>query len=602
MPVRIPVGLVAILAAGASLVPRGLAGQIPDSLPPDSLPPDTVDVTARFLEAQRLEAEGVPMFPLVGAEGPRPSGSRVVFDRDSIDWANAQTLGDLLAQIPGVFVWRGGWIGRPELPQYQGRGAASVEYLLDGVPLIPVGPDSVAVDPVLMSLSLLERVEVERWPGLLRVALYTRRHDRLAARSRLGVATGDDDVARYDGALQRQFASGLGFSLAADFLSAPTASGFASGHEQTQYWIQLGYLKSKSFGAQAQLLRTEPERDPFLGVTTTDTIGEPLQGNRSDYRVRVFTERGPPDSPLRIDLLYSRTSWDGSGVTQSFDRYGGAIVHRSRTAVLKASVFGGSRWTTLDVSAQAGWSPTSLVSLRAEARHQRHDGDRMSSWVGLRASLDLPRRITLAGSARVGSAVRHPAITADSAQDLRDIGVTATWNHRVLGAELGLWRTAAFAPRAFQPFRPVAAFAPVAETEWMTIAGRVSPAPWFTIDGWYSTALGGASSDGQPPDHLVGRATIRSKFLRKFPSGIFDLKLQLSAERWGAGVLGRDAVGAALAHPGATFLRGQVQLEFGRLRIFYDRYNLQGTDGAYVPGFPVPRFGTTFGVRWDFLN
>jgi len=111
-----------------------------------------------------------------------------VFDRDSIEWGHASTVGDLLLQVPGVYLWRGGFVGRPEPVNYQGRGATSAEYYLDGLPYVATGVDSVAVDPALFSLSFLDRIEVERWPGLLRVHLVTRRHDRRAPRSRIGIA------------------------------------------------------------------------------------------------------------------------------------------------------------------------------------------------------------------------------------------------------------------------------------------------------------------------------------------------------------------------------------------------------------------------------
>ncbi len=592
--------IAASIALGA--VAPAASAQIPDSLPRDTLPRDTVDVTARFLEAQALESQGVGLFPLLGGQEIRAPGNRIVFTADSIDWATAQTLGDLLARVPGVFVWRGGWIGRPELPNYQGHGAAAVEYVLDGLPLVPIGQDSLTVDPVLMALSLLERVEVERWPGLLRVHLYTRRHDRLAARSRIGIATGDDDVARYDGALQRRFRSGLGFSLGADFLSAPTSSGFSSDHEQTQYWIQLGYLPSPRAGAQAQLLRTEPRRDPYLGLSAADTLGSGLDGNRSDYQIRLFAERGSAERPLRVDALYGRTSWDGSGVEQAVDRYGAIVSYRAPTLSLSGRAFGASRWTTLELGSAAGWSPVEGFAVHAEGHLARHDGDRTSRWVGVGAGLTLPMGVVLSGAARLGSVVASPAIDADTAQAVRDVRVSVGYEQRRVAVEVGVSRTAAFQPRAFQPFLAVASLESLPATEWLTAAIRIAPLPWLTLAGWYSDPMSSAAPDGQPPAHMVGTATIRSSFLRKFPSGIFDLKLELSVERWGTGVLGRDPSGAPIAHPGATLLRGLAQIQIGRLRMFYDRYNFQGTDAAYVPGFAIPTFNTTFGVRWDFLN
>ena len=209
-----------------------------DTLAEDSLAQDTVDYTARFLEAQQTVAVRVPVLPLLEPPGPRPALTRTVFTRDSIEWGHAATVGDLLTQIPGVFLWRGGFIGRPEPVNFQARGASSAEYYLDGLPYVAAGVDSLAVDPALFSISFLDRIEVERWPGLLRVYLFTRRHDRVAPRSRIAIARGDGDFARYEGSLERRFTKGVGFAIAGDYLNSPTASGSSSSYSNTQFWLR----------------------------------------------------------------------------------------------------------------------------------------------------------------------------------------------------------------------------------------------------------------------------------------------------------------------------------------------------------------------------
>src|SRR6185295_7460142 len=207
----------------------------------DSLGRDTVNTTERYLKEQALANVRVSVLPLVGVEGPRPSFTRIVFNRYSIEWGHAATVGDLLTQVPGVFLWRGGYIGRPEPVNYRGRGASSAEYYLDGVPYVPAGVDSVAVDPAQFSISFLDRIEVERGPGQIRVYLFTRRHDRVAPRSRIAVARGDNNFARYEASLERRFTNGPGFALGADYLSSPTASGVSSNYSNTQVWAQGSY-------------------------------------------------------------------------------------------------------------------------------------------------------------------------------------------------------------------------------------------------------------------------------------------------------------------------------------------------------------------------
>jgi len=323
-----------------------------DTLQADSLARDTVDYTARFLEAQQEERVRVPVLAHVGAGGPRPPTTRIVFNRDSIEWGNAATVGDLLGQIPGVYLWRGGFTGRPEPVNFEGRGSTSAEYYLDGLPYVPAGIDSVGVDPALFSLSLLDRIEVERWPGLLRVDLFTRRHDRLAPRSRLAIARGDRNFARYEGDLERRFPSGLGFSLAADYLSSPTASVTSSSYSNTQLWAQGGYVPSPRFGVQYQILRSRPTRRAFVisDPIPNDTIGPGFKGTRTDAQARLSLRSRDDGLGPGLDLVYGRTAWDGSGLDQQINQIGGYLSFRAPISPDQVDGAGHARAARLDTS------------------------------------------------------------------------------------------------------------------------------------------------------------------------------------------------------------------------------------------------------------
>ena len=581
------------------------SAQVPlddDTLTADSLAQDTVDYTARFLEAQEQVGIRVPVMPWPGVRGPAPALTRIVFNRDSIEWANAYTLGDLLQEVPGVYLWRGGFIGRPEPVNYQGRGATSVEYYLDGLPYIATGVDSIAVDPALFSITLLDRVEVERWPGGLRVHLFTRRHDRLAPRSRVGVASGDRDFSRYDAAFERRTESGIGLGLAADYLSAPTSSGASSDYSNTQVWAQGSYVPSAKFGFQYQLVRSDPDRKPFVSeAVPNDTIGFGFDATRTDAQFRLALRSRPDGMGSSLDLTYARTAWDGAGIRQQVNQVGGWLGFRGTAGSLGASALYRTRWTSLDLRGTAGWTPVRQITASAEVVYQRHDGDRQSKYVSLAGGLQPVRGLALTATARLGDQVAAPAVLTDTAQKLRDLGVTLGWERDRLAFEVGWARTAAFSPFAYAEFPRVVSLAPLPETEWLTVKARIRPLRWLALEGWYSDPRTG-TPDGIPPTHSYGAVTIRSKFLRQFPSGIFDLKVRLSGETWGSGVIGRDASGAPIPLRGATFLRSLVQLQLQRFMIYWDRGNLTTTRRTFVPGFEIPNYPTTFGVRWEFLN
>ena len=194
-----------------------------------------------------------------GASGLHPPGTVRVFTRDSIDWIAAQTVGDLLATVSGVYIQRGGGYGRPEMPTYRGGGPGSVEFVVDGMPFAPVGDDSLAVDPALFSLALLDRVETTASPAMLRVQLWTRRHDRQAARTKIGFSTGDLGLARYLASYERRYPSGLGV----------TSRGRLLRHQRApwRHWRQSSHQRVRA----AELPPRETSRCPGAGPRAVDS-------------------------------------------------------------------------------------------------------------------------------------------------------------------------------------------------------------------------------------------------------------------------------------------------------------------------------------------
>jgi hypothetical protein len=564
---------------------------------------DTVNTTERYLREQAQSNVRVPVLPFAGVEGPRSALTRTVFTRDSIEWGHAATVGDLLMQVPGVYLWRGGYTGRPELVNFQARGASSAEYYLDGVPFLPAGIDSIAVDPVLLSLVFLDRIEVERWPGQLRVRLFTRRNDRLASRSRIFISRGDDDYARYDAALERRFMSGLGFALAADYLNSPTASGLSSDYSNTGIWVQGSYHPTAWVGLQYQLIRTAPNRRPFVieDAGVEDTIGAGYKAKRTDAQIRLSLRQRKDELGASADVIYARTAWNGAGVDQQNNQIGGYLRYRAPRYFIGGSAFHGTRWTPLDIRASAGVNPIGLFSASAELVHLGHFGGRASDYLNLSAGIEPVRGLALTGMARLGKVVAAPSILSDAAQEVRDYQGALGWNRARLGFQVAYARTSSFAPYAYADYLRIPGIAPAPQTEWITASVRLAPLQWITLESWYSDPRG-AAPEGLPPTHSFSAATLRSKFLRKFPSGIFDLKLRLGIESWGTGTIGRDAFGAPVVLRGATFLRALIQIQLDRFHIYWDRTNLTATDRTYVPGFEMPAYESNFGVRWEFAN
>jgi hypothetical protein len=433
-----------LLAAGTA----PLVAQVVDTTRADSLARDTVDYTGHFLKAQQDARRLIPVPPRIGAGTLMPGATRFVFGPDSILWHNAETVSDVLTKVPGLYLLRGGWAGRPELPAYQARGAASVEYVLEGVSYLPMGQDSLALDPSMLPLSFLDRIEIERLPGLLRVLLFLRRHDRGVPYSRIGIASGDLEIARYQGVIEKRGSNGLGVTAAFDHFGVPAQPSVLGDYSNTQGLIRVDYIRSERFGAVLQYLRNSPEREAVLsGGTTGDTLSNARAGTRTDLSARVFFSRQNAGLGPRVDLIVARTGWtdeiqkDSTRVlTDSLDDAGNVVktdttyelsehrrnitqagliaAYRLPGASLEGSAFWRSAWTPLELRLRGGMAFTRFFSGSLDAVYQRHDGGRANSWITARAGVALPLGFSASAVYRRGYGLAFPMVRRNLPHDL----------------------------------------------------------------------------------------------------------------------------------------------------------------------------------------
>ncbi len=605
--------LAALLVLPAQL--HGQVQQLADSIRADSIRADSIRAdsaarrqaiqTERYLSATANKNTSVPSLPYIGAEGPRAAGARIVFTRDSMDWAMAHTLGDLVALVPGSYLWRTGWLGTAALPNYRARGATSVEYFLDGLPYVGVGSDSVSIDPSIFALSLLERVEIEPWPGSLRVYLFSRRYDRVAPRSLIGLGRGTNSLTRFQAQLEKRSVNKLGFGVAGDYYNSGRASGSSgSFYLNTQAWAQLSYMPSPRYGLVAQYVTSSPNRQDEVDVSSGNVVLG-TDGGRSDLFLRGFVRKRDDGLGSGLDLSIGRTAFGGDTVNMVQQSIWSITANGSwRTPTLSATASAAyrTRWTVLDFGATAGWTPSSRLGVNANAVYQLLSAGRSSVWAGAQASFSPFSHVLLRGTARAGSIVQAPSIEADTAQSVLEASGSIGWESRLLGVEVGVARTSAFNPMAYQQTQlTVAAINSSQATNWFHAQGRINPTDWLSVDAWYSSAMN-VMPDGQPPEHARVMGTVRSRFLRTFPSGAFDLKASLGFERWSGGVLGTGTGGAPFALPSQMYLETLIELKIQSFIVYFSRANLLSELPGYVPGFPVTPLATTFGIRWGFLN
>ncbi|MEE9532909.1 MAG: Plug domain-containing protein, partial [Acidimicrobiia bacterium] len=535
--------------------------------------------------------------------GPLPPGMRHTFTRDSVLWSSALTLGDLLGQIPGVYIARGGFLGQPEYLQYGGRGGAALEIYWDGVPMEPLGGDTLFLDPGRIALSYLRRIDVEVLPASLRIYLVSERHEGLDPRSVVCITSGSFSTGAYAGLFQNRWPQGTSIDIAADFAGTDGASGENRSDQTFDIWAKVGWMPSERFGAIYQMRRQRHDRDP---VSNNGQIGVPERaGARTDFSFDLFAGSRPNGLGIRADGGAAVSSWSadsGTGLSDQSIRQahvGLRYMHPRWTAAIHTRV--ADARTPFSLEAQVGVVPLPGFVLSGMGRWRRHDADRESRSVYGSAGL-YRGPVSLVGTVALQKAVQAPVMLDDSAVSTADRSLIGGLNTRRLTGHVGVVHRDAYQPLPYPDLPALPAMSASPATTYLVADAQLRLSSVVTVSGWYSDPLSDSLASLQPPKHGRAEITLRSKYWRTFRSGAFDLKVRWAMESWSTGIAGLDAVGAPVELPGATFFEAHVEFQVVGFTAYWNLRNARLTDAVYVPGLDYPKNAQTFGVTWEFRN
>lgn len=582
--------------------------------------PDTTRRVATPADSTRTDSLGadtvprwLPVYPISAPPGPLPAGTRYTFTTDSLLFSSLITLSDLLAHIPGVYVARAGFLGQAEPVLYAGRGAQALEVYWDGVPYLPLGRDSVFLDPARIPLAPLERIDVIVLPAAVRVYLTTARFSSTVPHSEVGIATGEMNLANYRLTFARRWRSGVGLSLKADWNNLDgenAATSSTTAFSSTDLWLEASYVPDAHFGASYQILSTDWKR------TTRTGLVDGWHANRHLGVLRVFGRRREDGLGPHFELLLASTSLGRDTVVDSV---------RSERQLAQGSLEVGTAWsrgsaaTTVrfqggerpwQVETRAAWMPVAPVVLALDARHAVYgpapavtrEGNRLHLGAGLR----LPLGFSLRGDLATGKDLQAPTIPTDSLQRTSDVSGALRWENRYVMLDFGGGRRDPFVPTGFASgVRSVASAGPTPRTDYVVVQALLRPVPGLALAAWYADPVGGGG-DFEPAHHARYSATFYSKFWRVYRSGVFALRGELAAESWSVGAApglgGRDTANAQLPLPGATFVEANIELRIAGVTLFWSMHNLNGMRASYVDGLNYPKRSQFYGARWIFRN
>jgi hypothetical protein len=573
----------------------------PDSVavPGDSAAPvDTTLAQDSLVVPAGVRGIVVPVSELETPPGPLPRGSRYSFTRDSILWSGGLTLSDLLAEIPGAYVLRAGFVGQPEYVQYGSRGGAALEVFWDGMPWVPLGGDTAFVDPGQFPLTYVRRVDVEVLPGMLRVYLMSERNELPSVRSKIRIQSGAFKSAQYAALFQKRMASGIALDLAGNFLGTDGPDK-AAGADAFDMWLALGWLPSPRYGARWQVRRQALDRDGLAAAVP------PREGARTDMQLSMFAQSRDDGLGLRGEAAFGSSAWTAdSGATpgtHSVSQVRGSLRYRLPNLSVSVAATAADARTPLMLEGRAGWMPLRFMALAGDAGYRRHEGGRSSRWahgsVGLHVG---PLSVVGEGAWRDG--LQAPVYADDSAQVTTDLRVRAGFDTRWLWGSAALERRATFAPRRYAELPVIPQMAVAPEVTYLVARAGLRPISPLTFSGTFSNPTTDVSTDFQPPQHMRAAVTFRSKFWRTFRSGAFDLKVEAAYERWEAGSAGLETDGSPILLDAGRFWEFQLEIKLVTFTLFWNLRNAQLSDDQYVPGLVYPGNSQFFGASWVFAN
>ena len=509
--------------------------------------------------------------------------------------------------VPGVYVARGGYYGAPEVVLYGGRGGQGIEIYWDGMPYLPMGRDSVLLDPARISLAMLERVDVVVLPATLRVYLVSTRPRSTVPASEVRIQTGDYSIADYRGGFHKRWRSGVGLSIGADWNAIAGLPGTpTTGFNSVDLWLKGEYVSDRA-GISYQILTSNWDRSALAGLVDRRKV------KRQDRFLRFFLAARPDSEgpgPRFEGTIATTTVLNDSAVADRNVAAARLVLsntwHRASASVAATAGEFRRSWS---VEGQAAWMPLSFLTLAADARRTLYTLDRTGERAHVSAGLRLPLGLSAHGDLATGKDLDAPALDADTAQRATDLAGSVRWDSRIASLEFGRVRRDPFIPMGFAAglagHDSINALGPTPPSSYITVHGAVRPLPGLTLSGWYFDPVVGGG-DFEPPYHGRFSVTFYSKFWRHFRSGAFALRGEYAVESWSGGLGGvrRDSLGntSQIPLPGATFSEFNLQLQVVGVTVFWVQRNSKFFHGGYVHGLDYPRRAQFYGVRWIFTN
>lgn len=254
-----------------------------DSLAVDSLAADTLAL-ADTVPSDSLAADTI-YYNLPRPTGRPPSGFATgiwSWNRHEIMANGANTLAELVQDVPGVIALLGGDFGTPAAVSAFGQGGSAYRVFRDGMELYPV--DGGVVDLQRVPLVGISEVRLDRSMGQMRIEMTSYQHEEGRPFSIIEAGTGDLDTNMFRGIYADPTALGGSFGVGLERVDTRgRAPDRTEGGNRTGSWLRYQFHAGDRFGIGLDY-RTNQAQTRSDEYTPTLSRTETMA--RASYRLR----------------------------------------------------------------------------------------------------------------------------------------------------------------------------------------------------------------------------------------------------------------------------------------------------------------------------
>ncbi len=367
-----PFPTVAALAAGVWLLVAApvQAQEPPDSVPPpppDSLVADSLALDSLGLGPAQVAPDSVSadtiFYNLPEPTGEVPAGwSAGVWEWgfSDIHASAANSVYELVAEVPGLMVLLGGDYGTPAGLSAFGSGGGAVRVFRDGFELFPLSGGM--PDLARIGLVGIRRVRLERGLGEIRIEMWSKAYDDGRPYSLVEAGTGDLETNVFRGTYADPTALGGSIALGLERSDTRGPGGQESG-SRTGSWVRYQLHRGDAAGVAFDLRKMNSDSDLEI---------YPESVSRTDWAIRgaarlaegVVAEAYTGKSTHTVDDIRAAYEREGGsrsqhGLRLGLTRSGGWVRGELR-------LFGGDELPSNRIDLSAGLTQSGLGGVSAE--------------------------------------------------------------------------------------------------------------------------------------------------------------------------------------------------------------------------------------------